>query len=273
MLPVALMVAAAAAPFDPTAKPARAAVPPVVRFVAFNLCGALCNHGTVDRPGSDNDVVDHVASLLTGERPHVVILNEVCNAQHARLVQVLEGRGFPMRGAFHAQRTDSRCPAHEGRRLFGDTVLSSGPVEGHEVKRLSNRPSGGERRSLLCLRTTIHGRRLLACGLHLVARDPHWHARQVDETVRFVRERSKEIPVVVAGDFNAGPHELRRLTDSAQGGFHTDVDHADDQPTHGGKKIDYFFVPDSRFHDLSGRVRSSRWSDHRILLGEARFAS
>lgn len=271
MLPVALLLAATVTPVGLQAEPARAAEAPVVRFVAFNLCGAICNHGTVDRPGANNDVVEHVASLLTGERPHVAVLNEICGAQHARLLKVLEQRGYPMRGAFHAQRSDGRCPTHGGQRLFGDTVLSTGPVERDEVHRLSNRPSGPERRSLLCLRTSHHGRPLLACGLHLVARDPHWHARQLDETVRFVRDRSKELPVVVAGDFNARPRELRRLTDSADGGFHTDVDHADDQPTHGGQKIDYVFVPDSDFRDLSGEVRSSRWSDHRILLGEAKL--
>jgi endonuclease/exonuclease/phosphatase family metal-dependent hydrolase len=75
-----------------------------------------------------------------------------------------------MRSAFHAQRTaDRRCPPHEGTRSFGDAVLSSGPVDGTEVHLLPNRPSGRERRSLVCLRTAHHGTRLLACGLHLVA--------------------------------------------------------------------------------------------------------
>ncbi|MGH9002670.1 MAG: endonuclease/exonuclease/phosphatase family protein [Acidimicrobiia bacterium] len=267
-LPAALLMAAAATTaLGSRTAPARAAEP-VVRFLTYNICGGICNDGTVERPGPDNDLVEHVASLLAGERPHLAVLNEICGAQHARLVQVLEARGVPMRSAFHAQRTDGRCPAHEGVHSFGDAVLSSGPVDRTEVH-LSTRPSGRERRSLLCLRTTHHGRPLLACGLHLVARDSGWHARQLDETVRFVRERSPELPVVLAGDFNARPSELGRLSDGAEGGFHTDIDHADDEPTHAGEKIDYVFLPDGHFRGLSGEVRPTRWSDHDMLLGQA----
>jgi endonuclease/exonuclease/phosphatase (EEP) superfamily protein YafD len=86
-----------------------------------------------------------------------------------------------------------------------------------------------------------------------------------------MRERSQDLPVVMAGDFNARPHELGRLSNPGQGGFHTDVDHADHEPTFYQRKIDYIFLPDGHFSDLSGEVRPSRWSDHRILFGQATF--
>lgn len=268
-LSAVVLVAATAATGMLPLEPARAD-PPRLRFLAFNMCGGICNDGTVDRPGPDNDVVEHVASTLSGFRPHVAVLNEICGAQHHRLVRLLERAGYPMRSAFHAQRTaDRRCPPHDGFRSFGDAVLSSGPVDRTEVHRLPNRPSGRERRSLLCLRTTHHGTRFLACGLHLVALDPEWHARQLDKTVWFVRQRSTYIPVMLAGDFNARPHELGRVTNPGQGGFHTDVDHVDHEPTFYRRKIDYIFLPNGRFRDLSGEAHTSRWSDHRILMGRA----
>src|SRR5581483_4190261 len=104
--------------------PARAEEPRL-RFLSFNICGGICNKGTVDRPGADNDVVEHVASTLAGFRPHVAVLNEVCGAQYERLVRLLPQVGFPMQAAFHAQRSaDWRCPLNNGTRSFGDVVLS-----------------------------------------------------------------------------------------------------------------------------------------------------
>lgn len=244
--------------------------PARLRFVAFNICGGLCNDGTVDEPGADNDVVEHVVSVLTDFEPHVAVLNEVCGAQFHRLVRLLQESNHPMSAGFHAQRSgELNCPAHEGVRDFGDAVLTSGTVDGHEVHRLPNRPSGRERRSLLCLRTTHHGTTFLACGLHLVAGEPRWHPRQLDETVRFTRERSQYLPVVLAGDFNIEPWGMGQLTDPDQGGFHTDVDHADEDPTVARRKIDYVLVPNGRFRDLDGEARPSSWSDHHMVVGWA----
>lgn len=238
-----------------------------LRILSFNICGSICdqNRGVIERPGSYNDVVDHVVDVLDRFRPHIAVLNEVCQDQHWRIVSELKWKGHWVGDGFHAQRDDPRC---EGDDSFGDSVLTFGPVHWTETHDLPN-PESSPWRSILCLATTHHGQKLLACGLHLAAKDPYYNGRQVDETVRFVRERSKSTPVVIAGDFNAQPHQLRRLTAWEEGGFHRDVDQADGEPTHHGRKIDHAFLPNDLFGDATGDARWSEWSDHSILYGWA----
>jgi fructose-specific phosphotransferase system IIC component len=52
------------------AEPAAASGP--VRVMQFNICGAICNHGVVDKAGAGNDVVEDVRSRIVGFRPAIV---------------------------------------------------------------------------------------------------------------------------------------------------------------------------------------------------------
>lgn len=261
MWPLHVKVAAVALVTSVLPSPAAAVAPREVRFLQFNICGAICHHGEVDAPGAD--VVEHVRDVVVQARADVVVLNEVCGAQLARLRRLLEGSGRPMSGAFHAQREDTRCGGG-----FGDAVLSAGPTGPAQVHRLPNHPSGGERRSLLCVPTVV-GSRVLACGLHLVAAAPEWNRRQLEAVTREVRRRSRWVTVVVAGDFNVVPSGMGGLTDGRRGGFLDDVDGARQRATHFGRKIDYILLDGRAFRDLAADVRTSGWSDHRILVGRA----
>jgi endonuclease/exonuclease/phosphatase family metal-dependent hydrolase len=262
-------VALVGAGFAAAARPAPAAADERLRILQFNLCGSICNRGVVDRPGAANDVVEHVHWLTVEHRAHLLILNEVCEAQFLRIRRLLARSNRPMRGVFHAQRSaDRRCPPVGGQRTFGDAVLSVGPAGLPRVFPLPNRPSGGERRAVLCLPTTV-GRRLLVCGLHLVAADPVWNRRQLAQVSRIVRREARSRTLIVAGDFNNDPWDLAPLTDRRRGGPFTDVDFRDNQPTHAGRKIDYILVDDRRFDVVAGWVHSSPYSDHRVLVGEA----
>ncbi|MGH9011960.1 MAG: hypothetical protein ACRDYF_19245, partial [Acidimicrobiia bacterium] len=63
----------------PKPNPAAASTP--VRVLHFNICGAICNHGVVDKPGGGNDIVDDVRNRIVGFKPAIVTLNEVCARQ------------------------------------------------------------------------------------------------------------------------------------------------------------------------------------------------
>lgn len=112
------------------AEPAAAAGP--VRVMHFNICGSICNHGVIDRPGA-TDIIDDVRNRVRDFRPHILTLNEVCIAQFQRLKALFAGGSWKMRGAFRPQRDDSRC---RNGTSYGDAVFSSAGVHGLKVLQL-----------------------------------------------------------------------------------------------------------------------------------------
>ena len=93
----AATLALAAATFTTGAGPATASGP--ARVMQFNICGAICNHGTVAKAGAGNDVVEDVQRRVVGFKPGIVLLNEVCVGQFNRLRSLLGGGPWRMAGA------------------------------------------------------------------------------------------------------------------------------------------------------------------------------
>ncbi|MDQ1498113.1 MAG: hypothetical protein QOI86_1453 [Actinomycetota bacterium] len=257
----ALFLAAAA--LVTAAAPAAAAGP--VRVMQFNMCGAMCNHGAVDKAGAGNDVVDDVRGRVTGFQPAVLTLNEVCVAQFNRLKALLGGGPWKMSGAFRSQRDEPGCGP--GGAQFGDAVFTAGATSGQKVLGLPN-PSGpgGEHRAVLCVRTAAGGGPLLACVLHTVTGNP-LKARQVAAAARALNGEAAHSAVIVGGDFNTDPGGMRALLDSGQGGHFFDVD-PQKASTRGGK-IDYVLFDRGHFSNPSGGPQGSKYSDHGVLLGQA----
>jgi endonuclease/exonuclease/phosphatase (EEP) superfamily protein YafD len=95
--------------------------------------------------------------------------------------------------------------------------------------------------------------------------------------VRFVRvttvddaDRSgtgQPLPVIVGGDFNAQPGEMAALLDAGRGGRFVDTD-PQRAPTR-GQKIDYVLFSRGHFSNPSGGPQTSKYSDHKVLLGQA----
>jgi endonuclease/exonuclease/phosphatase family metal-dependent hydrolase len=223
-----------------------------LRVVSFNICGAICNKG---RTGG---LVEHVRDVLVGSDAHVAILNEVCRPQYERLRRLLTASGHPMNGAFHAQREDRRCPGG-----FGDAVLTTGDAGEAEVIRLPNR---SEKRSILCVPSDVH-RRLTLCGLHLVAADKQWNARQWREVVDHAGRIMGDSTLVLAGDFNRDPGQMDALNDRMH-----DAGAGRGEHTHGRRRIDFVLLEKPAFHDVRADVRWSKYSDHRIVLARARVS-
>jgi endonuclease/exonuclease/phosphatase family metal-dependent hydrolase len=259
----ATMMLVAGGLFTAEAKPAEAATP--VRVLHFNICGAICNHGVVDKPGGGNDVVEDVRNRILDFRPAIVTLNEVCAGQFNRLKSLLNGGAWRMSGVFRPQRHDSRCTAGGG---FGDAVLTAGAVGRTDVLPL---PNGSEHRAVLCLHTSAGGP-VLACTLHLVTgrsgkEGPALKRRQLSAAARALNARAARGAVIVGGDFNVTPGEMGALLATGRGGRFFDVD-PEAAGTH-GRKIDYVLFTRPHFANPSGGPQSSRFSDHKALLGQA----
>lgn len=257
---VALLLAGES--FTRRARPAAAATP--VRVIQYNICGVLCSHGVIDRPGPNNDIVEDVRNRIRNSRPALVFLQEVCVAQFNRLKSLLGASAWRMSGVFRAQRNDPRCKGGAG---FGDAVLTAGFVGGTAVLPLPN--LGGEHRAVLCLHTSAGGP-VLACTLHLVTGRGKAGVRekqlQYAAAARALNSRAAGGAVVVGGDFNLMPGQMASLLNPAKGGrfFDVDPEHA---PTH-GRKIDYVLFSRAHFSGPSGGPQASR-SDHKVLLGQA----
>lgn len=230
-----------------------------LRFFNWNICGAKCNHGDLQK------LIDDLRNRIVAFRPHVVTINEVCQAQAERLEERLRTSPWAMNHAFSDQRDDHRCPPVNGKRLFGDAVFTSGPIESKKVTSLPS--SKGEHRDILCVDTRL-GRDLLACVVHLDADAPKMNAKQMNALARFIKPRAAKGPVVLAGDFNEAPFRLAELINPKRGGPFVDL--TEGRMTRGKKqKIDYILVSRNAFSNFSGGVKGSKHSDHRILTGSA----
>ena len=259
-LATAALLLAAAIAFTTGAEPAAAAGP--VRVMDFNICGSICNHGVIDKPGA-TDIVDEVRNRVRHFKPHILTLNEVCIAQFQRLKALFAGGSWKMRGVFRPQRNDSRC--RKGTS-YGDAVFSSAGVHGQKVLQLPDPPKGPENRAILCIRTSAGGGPVLACTLHLVTRDP-MKAKQIAAAARALNDEAEDGAVILGGDFNKTPSGMGALLDPDRGGRFFDVD-PQKAPTR-GQKIDYILFSRAHFANPSGGPHSSPLSDHDVLIGQA----
>lgn len=242
-------------------RPRPAAAAATIRVMQYNICGAICNHGVVARPGPSNDVVDDVRNRIVGFRPHIVMLHETCAGQFDQLKNLLRSSGWPMNGVFRKQRNDGRCKGGLG---FGDAVLTAGHMGATEVLQLPDR--GGEDRAVLCLNTNAGGP-VLACTLHLVTgKHGQWERQaQLNAAARALNGRAAGRAVIVGGDFNTTPGGMGAFLNPANGGQFFDVD-PEKAPTR-GTKIDYVLFSRKHHAGPSGGPLGTRFSDHRILLG------
>jgi endonuclease/exonuclease/phosphatase family metal-dependent hydrolase len=236
-----------------------------VRVMSYNICGAICSKGVVDKAGNSNDVVEDVRNRIAANRPHLVMLQEVCEGQFNRLRGLLEGGNWTMDGVFRAQRNDNRCKEGKG---FGDAVLTAGHVGGRQVLDLPDR--GSENRAVLCLNTDAEGP-VLACSLHLVTGKGNAGKKELEEqlaaTARMLNREAGERAVVAGGDFNVSPGRMGALLDAGRGGRFFDID--PQKAGTRGNKIDYVLYGRNHFSGPSGNPVGTRFSDHKALIGSA----
>ncbi|WP_404385648.1 endonuclease/exonuclease/phosphatase family protein [Caenispirillum salinarum] len=150
-----------------------------------------------------------MAAELAALRPDVVLLQEALAAADGTVdtaARLAEACALPHR-VRHTGRRKARMV--EGRRLdttSGLAVLSRRPITGHRVVELPADPRDGDRQALIAHTTDADGAPMVAATTHLTHLDDSPGLRRAQrDAVLAALAGIRDRPVVLGGDFNAGP--------------------------------------------------------------------
>ncbi|MBS2017101.1 MAG: endonuclease/exonuclease/phosphatase family protein [Deltaproteobacteria bacterium] len=250
--------------------------------------------------GAENDPGDKGIAYTFGQiderDPDVVMLEEVCLSQYESMK-----RRYPKWKVLFSQMRASH-PGCANAEPKGQVLASRHPMSEVLREDLGDvDPAGDKHFTLLCGAVSVPKaqRKVVSCVTHLRAHDTpeadaarERQAKRIHGLVRgFVRDGR---PVVLAGDFNSGPHEdtldpIYRLTRSGgfNGGLFDEADQTDPRReenakngvrcagqacrsgegtlSSNGAKLDYvFFSHDRVGGGLSAGVYASGGSGHRL---------
>jgi endonuclease/exonuclease/phosphatase family metal-dependent hydrolase len=241
-------------------------------LLQFNMCGHACRDPSPDK-------VAGVVDLLADVHPAAASLNEVCRSQLDGIVAGTAGRGWAMHAQFIVTQPDE-CA---GGADYGNALLTRSPPTSTDRLTYGAQVGGDpEHRGLLCVTTSLGDRPTHICTTHIVdaLHDPLGDVRRKQIALAARRVATYRGPVVLMGDFNTRPPDaaMGDLYTSRHGngglGEFDEVGQASGtcrcgEPTHSsGAKYDYIFVTDRDFDVIHGSVRSSRFSDHKALIGQ-----
>ncbi|MBT2447826.1 VCBS repeat-containing protein [Streptomyces sp. ISL-43] len=272
-----------------------ASTAPPLRFVSYNICGHECGdqlEGYDDEKRIDTVVAQASVSTWNADQ---IFLQEVCRPQYDKILARLGPLGF--KGMYSATLTgaDPSCAGAD----YGNAVFVRGPVT--ETLELDLTVGGEvEPVKVPCVRNYIQNRVNWACSVHLYWRDPSIRLLEAKKLAAQAKTwQDQGIPVVLGGDFNAGPRTAPLsefydpgVDDGAHGTFieadETDTEFFDPaacavgtdprcrsgEPTREDKKLDYLFFSSKHFQSPVGDVLppDSVVSDHRMVRGAASWA-
>ncbi|HET9518295.1 MAG TPA: endonuclease/exonuclease/phosphatase family protein [Actinoplanes sp.] len=249
-----------------------------VRAMTFNICGAVCNKGRVDR------IATYTAGRITESKVHVAFLQEVCYSQYRQIKRLVAPKGYSM--MYTSTTSSGYCDNDDSRygTGFGLAIAVKGSVSGRAVLRLPV-TGGAEKRSLLGGVATIGGRKTFVASVHTSPSATQGLARQLAKVSAYLNWKATQHPVIAGGDFNATPDNpgMLGLYSPRTGGtgrfteldqLHTGEPARSGQPTFDGsrRKIDYLFVSAKHFARPDARSYPTSISDHCVYLGSARTA-
>jgi len=267
------------------------------KVITHNIAGGMNGNG-------EAKALDNVDGDIADFHPDVVMLQEVCEVQANAFKARHQGWSVEYRTT---RPIHPKCGPQGGP--LGLLLASAQPFENVVEYDLGEpEPNGAKKYSLLCATMKVPNRKgdVRACSTHLVAagddRDANEirRARQAKRVVDAVQPRlRKNEPVVMAGDFNAGPWRplldpIYRLSTSGgdgQGEFdeadQTDpkrekyVEHGvtcgpnacrSGENTHDNSKMDQIFFSHANIGgEISGDVRATGISDHHLYRGSAQL--
>ncbi|MEU6476668.1 FG-GAP-like repeat-containing protein [Streptomyces sp. NPDC047017] len=266
---------------------------PPLRFVSYNLCGNMCS----DAEGYDNQRrIDTVVGEATGATWNAdqLYLQEVCRPQYDAILDRLQSRGFQGRYTATLSGQADVC----GGSDYGVAVFTKGTITASTVLDLT---VGGESEPIKvpCVRTYTQYRANWGCSVHLYWNDATLRDQEAVKLAQQAAQWQDEgTPVILGGDFNAGPRSKVAsefyepgIDDGGMGTFveadETDRDHfvsdpcsdgrtrcRSGEPTFGTSKIDYLFLSARHFQGAKADVvpQDTSVSDHRMLRGAAYWA-
>ena len=239
-----------------------AAQPVTLRVMSYNL-----HHGE----GLDGKLdLQRIAKVITDAKADLVGLQEV-----DRGVERTQRRDLPAELAKLTGLTVQfdKNIAHQGGD-YGNAVLTRFPIKRAKNTHLKSF-ANGEQRGVQQLLLDVHGREILFMNTHLDARrDPAEREHSATE-LRAIVAAAGALPVILVGDFNAGPDAksvsaVREfLTDSwtvvsKEPGFTIPVK----KPN---KRIDYIWITPTTITPVTMDVPYSEASDHLPIIAELRL--
>jgi endonuclease/exonuclease/phosphatase family metal-dependent hydrolase len=252
---------------DPPEAPPGAAV----TVVAYNIAKGFAHKGGVsfDSAGAVRGRLTRMADAIRAENPDLVFLSEAMTECTPCPVDQVEFLARELRLAYRAFGENYNFGLPFLRVVGGNAILSRIPL--HPA---TNLPLSGRKpfyqmensRRALFVTAEVRGRPVLLGSVHNDSFNIRNNAVQVDQLLDFVADQ----PCLLAGDFNAQPHQepIRKLRDSGRfaGAFDGPPSFPSDQPD---RRIDFVFAPRDWVH-IGTRVIESTASDHRPVV--ARFS-
>ena len=270
-----------------------ASTPAPLRYVSYNICGNAC----ADSQGYDNQKrIDTVVAQASAGTWNVdeIFLQEVCRPQYNAVLAGLAPLGF---SGSYAPTLTGRADVCSGAD-YGVAVLVKGSISDSRVLDLT---VGAETEPIKvpCVRAYVQNRANWACSVHLYWSDPALGQQEAQELAAQAKSwRDAGTPVVLGGDFNAGPRTATtsQFYDTAGNdggtGIFTEADQSDKgyydasvcvstapacrsgQPTFNTHKIDYLFLSSGDFSQVQEDVvpQDTTVSDHRMVRGAAYWA-
>lgn len=282
----------------------------LLRVMQWNICGAAQTCSNRGASGSGTSVA-RLAQEAQDRSPDLMSVNEICRSQYRELDTLLALRGWRMQGVYQEMHDNvASCGADGsyGLAVFSrerlDAPARYRPFASTSEEYVAQGRAEQVRRGVLCVPTTVHGRRVELCGAHS-GTEPE----QLAEARRWFADPAlfpPELPVVFAGDLNQQPNEAplgglyahtrgEKDTRDPDGRF-LEADETDRSwfrqgaaggvtcdpaavtrcrngaPTSDdGRKIDYIFVTEAHFTSPTGRTTSFPESDHMLYEGTFRF--
>lgn len=270
-------------------------VPPdgPVRVISLNACGANAEHCLDGTRVTRSEWTGRMVREIYAWDADVVMLQEVCHGQWDRLRTALSG----YHAVYAATTRSSRCGAEWGNAEdgVGLAMFLRGFGFTEYAVPLALLPSSLDRepRSLLCARGPVDGRPVMACNARLASSMAQNGTGQV---LDWLAEHAAGLPVILGGDFDAGPsygamdrvyrsgltevdeNDRDFFTDECRGDGRAECRSGEETVVSGAatgapawKKFDYVFFSAGDFHAVRGDVVDAGLSGHGLVRGAARF--
>ena len=243
-----------------------------IKILAYNIAKGFVHKGGISF--RDRDVVTHqiqkIAEVIIAEQPDLVFLSEIvfeCSPCPVnQVISLAEATG--MHAWAFGENYNFGLPFY--RIVGGNAVLSTFPLEPVENPSLAGRKpfyvTTNNRRMLWCA-TQIAGQRVLLTAVHT---DSYNLANNLAQT-RQLLDYAGEQAAIMAGDFNAQPHEssiqLIRKSNRFTGAFDGPLTFPAKSPE---QTIDFIFVP-AHWELTEHHVVQSQASDHLSVVSTFRI--
>jgi endonuclease/exonuclease/phosphatase family metal-dependent hydrolase len=253
--------------------PAEEERPRQVKILAYNIAKGFVHNGGL-RFEDRAVVAAHirkVAAIINAERPDLVFLSEVVfECTPCPLNQVVElAEATGMHAWAFGENYNIGLPFY--RAVGGNAILSRWPLESVTNMSLAGRRpfyvTFNNRRALWAA-AHLGGERILLASLHNDSFSISNNLRQTKQLLAFAGDQ----PAILAGDFNAKPHErpIKLIQESGfSGAFEGENTFPARKPE---KRIDFIFAP-RNWRLLDHRVLDGDASDHRVVVSTFRLPS